>query len=61
VLSVVTSYCDGIDLPTIDHGFVTGRSNKEIDALEREAAPAPRSLARLISPVVMLQALEEEK
>ena len=39
-LSVATSHYDGIDLAALAEGFASGRSDEEIDALEKEAAPA---------------------
>jgi hypothetical protein len=61
VLSVVISYYDGIDLPSISQGFASGWSDKEIDTFEVEVTPVAQSLARLVSPEAVLQALEEGK
>jgi hypothetical protein len=54
VLSVVTSHYDGIDLVIVSQGFTTSRSDKDIDALEQEAAPTVRVLAHLVSLEVVL-------
>ena len=60
-LSVVTSHYDGIDLAALAEGFASGRSDEEIDALEKEAALAARALGHLVQPDSVLQGQEDEE
>ena len=60
-LSVVTSHYDGLDLAAIAEGFAPSRTEEEIDALEKEAAPAARALGGLVQPESVLQAQEDEE
>ena len=54
-MSVVTSHYNGIDLAAIAEGFAPSRTEEEIDALEKEAAPAARALGGLVQPDSVLQ------
>jgi len=60
-LSVVTSHYDGLDLTAIAEGFAPSRTEEEIDALEKEAAPAAQALGGLVQPDNVLQAQENEE
>ena len=60
-LSVVTSHYDGIDLTAIAEGFAPSRTEEEMDALEKKAAPAARALGGLVQPDSVLQGQEGEE
>jgi hypothetical protein len=61
MLSTVASHYNDIDLQAIGKSFTNNRSDEELDALQRVAAPAAEALARLVSPNGVLHGHKEEE
>jgi hypothetical protein len=60
-LSMVTLHYDSIDLQAFGKGFRNGRSDEELDTLERVAALAADALDQLVSTEAVLQGREVEQ